>query len=508
MPNYFKGTDFILSIHDGVSFVEIACMRSTTSSISNETIDVTSKCNMPFRHSINGGLRAMSFSGSGVMNDGADMAPLLIAANLNLITRFRLNSGRGDFYDGDFSITSLERTGEHADAEMFDLTLESAGFTYYIAAVSQLIQPEEIDAQAGEGVGRQVSISGDGSIITGSSEAWDDGATINVGRFFVWSNNPITLEIELIATIEPPIAWNRFDELRFSRFTEVNYAGDMIFVTGRGSPGIAIYTISSGVVDYWKTIEFPEYTALDIGARGNEGRISKDNRTLIITCSNGGNTPTAADTYAIILRSEDDWDTFSVLHTIPQPGGTGKEPMGTMDVSTDFDFLTCANWRENKVYGFRTSDDWASFSTYTLPNPVDIPFGAAGTYGISLAVADSDLVYIGSPYTENQVDVVEYNSTLDQYDYKKRITNGSGSFGEISINADGNLIYVAAPTASLSQNIYNVADDTLIQNPILDSMEAVGSSRFAVDDNGLVLGIQDQDNGAKADAGAVRYMRL
>ena len=131
MPDYFKGVNFILYIFDGVDFLPIACMRSNTSSQSNEQIDVTSKCSMPFRTSINGGLQTVSFSGSGVMNDGADIAVLIAAANFNLITRFKMESEYGDTYEGNFTPTSFERSGEHADAEMFDLTLESAGPIVY-----------------------------------------------------------------------------------------------------------------------------------------------------------------------------------------------------------------------------------------------------------------------------------------------------------------------------------------------------------------------------------------
>ena len=114
-------------------FADIACVRSNTGSISNEAIDVTSKCTMPWRTSIDGGLQQMSLSGSGVMNDGADITLLIAAANNNTIINYQLESEFGDVYEGPFSLTSFERGGEHSAEETFDFSLESAGVIVYTA---------------------------------------------------------------------------------------------------------------------------------------------------------------------------------------------------------------------------------------------------------------------------------------------------------------------------------------------------------------------------------------
>ena len=138
MPNYFAGVGFIVNVETAPAsgiYVAIACVRSNTGSISNEQIDVTSKCSMPYRTAINGGLRQMSLSGSGVMNDGADIALLIAAANSNTILNYELESEYGDTYVGPFTLTSFERSGEHAAEETFDFTLESAGEVVYTAPV-------------------------------------------------------------------------------------------------------------------------------------------------------------------------------------------------------------------------------------------------------------------------------------------------------------------------------------------------------------------------------------
>lgn len=130
MPNYFTGVGFIVKVESAPAsgtYIDIACVRSNTGSIANEQIDVTTKCTMPWRTAINGGLQQMTLSGSGVFNDGTDMPILKNAADANTILNYQLESESGDTYTGPFTLTSFERTGEHNAEETFDFTLESAG---------------------------------------------------------------------------------------------------------------------------------------------------------------------------------------------------------------------------------------------------------------------------------------------------------------------------------------------------------------------------------------------
>ena len=137
MPTYFKGVDFLLSIEDSGNpgtFLDIACVRATSGSLANEIIDVTSKCTMPYRTSIEGGLQSMTMAGDGVYNDGADIDELELAADGNLLVNAKLTSGRGDEYACTVAIPTYERTGDHTDAEMFSFTLESAGVVVHTLA--------------------------------------------------------------------------------------------------------------------------------------------------------------------------------------------------------------------------------------------------------------------------------------------------------------------------------------------------------------------------------------
>lgn len=129
MPAYFKGVGFLIQIESVVPavYIDIACARATSGALANEVIDVTSKCNMPWRTSIEGGLQQMTLSVDGVYNDGLDIVQLEAAADGNLIINMKLISDDGDEYAGAFSVPSYERNGDHTDAELFSATFESAG---------------------------------------------------------------------------------------------------------------------------------------------------------------------------------------------------------------------------------------------------------------------------------------------------------------------------------------------------------------------------------------------
>ncbi len=130
MPNYFKGVDFLVQIEDVAvpgTYLDIACTRATSGSFGNEGIDVTTKCTMPWRTMIEGGLQSMTLAADGVYNDGVDIDEIEDAVDGNLIVNMKLISGRGDEYAGAYQIPSYERNGDHTDAELFSATFESAG---------------------------------------------------------------------------------------------------------------------------------------------------------------------------------------------------------------------------------------------------------------------------------------------------------------------------------------------------------------------------------------------
>lgn len=133
---FYNGDKLVIQVETAPAsgiFVDVACMRSTSLSINNEQIDVTAKCNTPWRELLEGGIRTMTLSASGVFNDDSSMGIMIAAANAGSILLYEITSEFGDKYEGAFQISSLERSGEYNDAEQYSLSFESSGIITYTA---------------------------------------------------------------------------------------------------------------------------------------------------------------------------------------------------------------------------------------------------------------------------------------------------------------------------------------------------------------------------------------
>lgn len=118
-------------------FGTIGGMRSNSMTINNEQVDVTDKGDVPWRQLLGCGIKSMSMSGSGVFNDDFDLTQVMafaVGTMAQSIQTFRLVSGRGDSFAGEYQIATLERSGEYNQSEMYSLSLESAGAITYTAA--------------------------------------------------------------------------------------------------------------------------------------------------------------------------------------------------------------------------------------------------------------------------------------------------------------------------------------------------------------------------------------
>lgn len=80
-----------------------------------------------------GGLRALSLSGSGIFTDDEAEELLRGHAFAGDAANYELSFGNGDKLQGAFLIAAYERTGEMNDAEQYKLTLESAGEVMFTA---------------------------------------------------------------------------------------------------------------------------------------------------------------------------------------------------------------------------------------------------------------------------------------------------------------------------------------------------------------------------------------
>ena len=134
----FAGKDFLIQLQtsDGPPevFTTIGGMRSTSMSLNNEDVDVTDKDDMPWRQLEDFGVRSMEMSGSGIFKESATLDSLVESVvNGPCIKRFRLISGSGRKFTGDFKI-NLELSGEYNGAEQYSVTLASAGVIDYVKA--------------------------------------------------------------------------------------------------------------------------------------------------------------------------------------------------------------------------------------------------------------------------------------------------------------------------------------------------------------------------------------
>lgn len=126
------GNDFLVKVGDGgapEAFTTIGGMRTNGISINNEMIDVTNKDSAAWKQLEYGGIKSLSISGSGIMQDVATIKTLM-AAILSTVgadkKNFKLVSGLGYSFTGSFFISSLELAGDVGKEEHFTLKLDSA----------------------------------------------------------------------------------------------------------------------------------------------------------------------------------------------------------------------------------------------------------------------------------------------------------------------------------------------------------------------------------------------
>src|SRR5690625_915978 len=127
----YSGRLLRLAIGDGgapEAFTLVAGLRTTSVSLNHAAVDVTTVASEGFRELLpQGGLRSLTVTGDGVVASGASDRALYLQAVEGTAARYRLDFGNGDRFEGAFLVTRFQRSGAHTDAEVFALTLESAG---------------------------------------------------------------------------------------------------------------------------------------------------------------------------------------------------------------------------------------------------------------------------------------------------------------------------------------------------------------------------------------------
>lgn len=124
------GSSFLLKRGDGGGpevFTTIAGLRSTSFTISGETVDVTNKLSSGSRELLAGaGTSSMSISGSGVFQADTDVIAMRQAVFDRTIGNYQIVFTDGT-YEGAFQVTSVEQSGEHNGEVTYSVSLESSG---------------------------------------------------------------------------------------------------------------------------------------------------------------------------------------------------------------------------------------------------------------------------------------------------------------------------------------------------------------------------------------------
>jgi TP901-1 family phage major tail protein len=134
-----KGSALLLKIgadataaSGGDTYTTIAGLRSTSLTLNDEAVDITTKDSSGIRTLLaNGGVQSMSISGSGVFTDAASETTLKSAFGATDFHNFQIIIPNFGTYTGEFMVASLEYAGEHNGEVTYSITLENSGaFTF------------------------------------------------------------------------------------------------------------------------------------------------------------------------------------------------------------------------------------------------------------------------------------------------------------------------------------------------------------------------------------------
>jgi len=131
---FFLGSAFSIHIENPAGsglYEAIECTESAVLTINNEEIDVSAKCNSPWKHLMEGGAQSISVSFNGLISYGDMLRAVLIAAHNGTGINAMVISEALDSYTCKFLITSCKRNGDNNGAERVSLTLQGMNTPIY-----------------------------------------------------------------------------------------------------------------------------------------------------------------------------------------------------------------------------------------------------------------------------------------------------------------------------------------------------------------------------------------
>ena len=125
------GKDFTIQVDDGTgTYAELAGLRTTSFSINNEAIDVTSHGSNEWMELLDGaGIKKVSLSGAGVADTEASLIQVRDACLSGALLTLRvIEAGTMPAtFQASFKVTTFDLSGGYNDAEQFSASFESSG---------------------------------------------------------------------------------------------------------------------------------------------------------------------------------------------------------------------------------------------------------------------------------------------------------------------------------------------------------------------------------------------
>lgn len=380
--------------------------------------------------------------------------------------------------------------------------------------------------QTGEQMGWEIGADASASIVALSAESYATGGFTSVGRVHIFkateggAAQPVDIVEPAHAGIAPKTG------LQFSRFTEVNAAGDRLFVGAKGGDSIAVFALdASGQATHLTNMSWAEYTAMPAFERAHEARVSEDGTLLVLSSGDrfvGGASTVPGKVH--VLYSDDNWNTFEARQVFSRPDADGTaDGFTTLDCNADCSVLAIGAWRKNKVYAFRTSDNWETYTAHTLPIPAQVSSGS--NFGITMAVAaDGFRIAAGAPAADwdqgfgaktnnGLVAIYTWDIGAEEYEIDRILAPadelpGGAHFGNaVRFNSPGDRLSVVAGGIP-RQYLFGISGDDMTEIARLDNAFVGGSAdtRWAKTRDALIVANKQEDNGALTNVGAFRII--
>ncbi len=130
---YYAGKDMLLKTGTWSGGTAVAGFTTNALTINNQVIDVSNK-DSRFRQLIEGGVKSLTISGSGVASNDTGFETFKGYAQAASSNALAMGSEDGDTVEASFIITSFSITGSHTEGQTFDFTAESVGTVTYTNA--------------------------------------------------------------------------------------------------------------------------------------------------------------------------------------------------------------------------------------------------------------------------------------------------------------------------------------------------------------------------------------